>query len=66
MAEFLAVGELCMASILTYLKCSKLPKWTLSTLEVHHFSGYSKTGYKKLFTRVESRVSAISLLKRGE
>ena len=30
---------------------------------VHHFGGYSKTRLKKLFTRVESYASAVSLLE---
>ena len=33
---------------------------------VHHFGGYSKTRYKKLFTHVESDASAVSLLNSGE
>ena len=37
----------------------------LPALLVHHFGGYSKTRYKKLFTHVESHASAVSLLKSG-
>ena len=33
---------------------------------IHHFGGYSKTCYKKLFTHVESHASAVSLLESGE
>ena len=33
---------------------------------VHHFSAYSETRYKKLFTHVESHASAVSLLNSGE
>ena len=33
---------------------------------VHHFGGYLKNGYKKLFTHVESHASAVSLLESGE
>ena len=33
---------------------------------LHHFSGYSKTRYKKLFTHVKSHASAVSLLESGE
>ena len=32
----------------------------------HHFGGYSKTCYEKLFTRVESPATAVSLLESGE
>ena len=38
----------------------------LQGANIHHFSGYSKTCYKKLFTPVESHASAVSLLKSGE
>ena len=38
----------------------------MPALYVHHFGGYSKTRYKKLFTHVESHASAVSLLKSGE
>ena len=33
---------------------------------VHHFGGYLKTRYKKLFTHVKSHASAMSLLESGE
>ena len=33
---------------------------------VHHFSGYSKMSHKKLYTQVESHVSAVSVLESGE
>ena len=32
----------------------------------HHFGGYSKTHYRKLFTHVESHVNAVSLLESRE
>ena len=35
-------------------------------MQVHHFGGYSKTRYKKLFTHVESHASALRLLESGE
>ena len=38
----------------------------MSALQVHHFRGYSKPRYKKLFTHVESHKSAVSLLESGE
>ena len=38
----------------------------MPALSVHHFSGYSKSCYKKLVTHVESHTSAMSLLKRAE
>ena len=38
----------------------------MPALNVHHFGGYSKMRYKKLFTHVESHASAVSLLKSGE
>ena len=34
--------------------------------KVQHFGGYSKVCYEKLFTRVESHASAVSLLESGE
>ena len=34
--------------------------------EEEYLGGYSKTRYKKLFTRAESHASAVSLLKSGE
>ena len=34
--------------------------------KVHHFGGYSKVCYEKLFTRVESNANAASLLESGE
>ena len=37
-----------------------------SAVVLHHFGGYSKTRYKKLFTHVESHASAVSLLESGE
>ena len=39
---------------------------TMPVLSVHHFSGNSKTRYKKLFTHVESHASAVSLLESRE
>ena len=49
------------------------PRWqqflvapAMPALYVHHFGGYSKTRYKKLFTHVESHASAVSLLGSGE
>ena len=33
---------------------------------IHHFGGYSKMCYKKLFTHVESHASAVRLLESGE
>ena len=33
---------------------------------VHHFGGYSKMHYKKLFAHAESHVSAVSLLENGK
>ena len=38
----------------------------MPALQVHHFGGYSKTRYKKLFTHVESHACAVSLLESGE
>ena len=38
----------------------------MPVLQVHHFSGFSKMCYKKLFTHVESHTSAMSLLESGE
>ena len=38
----------------------------MSALQVHHFGRYSKTGYEKLITHVESRGSALRLLESGE
>ena len=35
-------------------------------LQVHHFGGYLKMGYNKLFTHVESCASTVSLLESGE
>ena len=33
--------------------------------KVHHFCGYSKVCYEKLFTCVESHANAVSLLESG-
>ena len=38
----------------------------MPALYVHHFGGYSKTLYKKLFTHAESHASAVSLLESGD
>ena len=38
----------------------------MPALRVHHFGGYSKTRYDKLFTHAESHASAVSLLESGE
>ena len=35
-------------------------------MPVHHFGGYSRMWYKKLFTHVESHASAVSLLESRE
>ena len=36
----------------------------MPALLVHHFGGYSKTRYKKLFTHVESHASAVNARER--
>ena len=48
------------------------PRWqfhvapAMLALQVHHFGGYSKMHYKKLFTYTESQASTASLLDSVE
>ena len=56
-----------------WLCMQNAPRWqqflvapAMPALRVHHFGGYSKTRYEKLFTHVESHASAVSLLNSGE
>ena len=62
-------GTWCM--VVWYIQ--NAPRWqqlqvapAMSALYAHHFGGYSKMRYKKLFTHVESHASAVTLLESRE